>query len=271
MALSHENLIVYKRSLSFNAIIFGWIATWDRRHAICDQLERAAGSILENIAMASASYSGMKIKSIDYAIGSTLESAACLDLALVKKLINHEQHHIEKVELLEVMKMLVGLRRSWITMPNTLKEARGAYGDSPEALFNHEKMDIYQVSLELAWRFANSKHVNDLPLAMFQRLDELLTSILLNLAEGNGRFSNSDQQRFLGLSHEAVLKLSARLDLCSARGVLPAEVVTEWKVLLERVSTMNAALLGVLRNEEGSTTYATKLATKGARENVSLP
>ena len=52
MAFNHENLKVYQRTLSFNAKVSNWTGQWDRRHAIADQLFRAAGSMLENIAMA---------------------------------------------------------------------------------------------------------------------------------------------------------------------------------------------------------------------------
>ena len=79
MAFNHENLNVYRRTLPFNAKVSQWVGHWDTRHAIADQLSRAAGSILENIAMASAAFSAMKLRSLDYAIGSSLECAACLD------------------------------------------------------------------------------------------------------------------------------------------------------------------------------------------------
>jgi hypothetical protein len=60
MAFNHENLNVYQRLLPFNVKVTVWIGEWDSKHAICDQLSRAAGSMLENVAMASAAYSSMK-------------------------------------------------------------------------------------------------------------------------------------------------------------------------------------------------------------------
>ena len=78
---------------------------------------------------------------------------------------------------------------------------------------------------------------------MCRRLDELLTSMSLNVAEGNGRLSEAGQARFLGTSHESVVKLAARMDLCVAQGLLPATEVGEWKVLLERVSVMTLSMV----------------------------
>lgn len=96
---NHENLKVYQRTLPFNAKVSDWVGQWDGRHAVCDQLARAAGSMTENIAMASASYSAMKLRGLDYAIGSTLECAACLDLAGIKRLLDKASVALEKEEL----------------------------------------------------------------------------------------------------------------------------------------------------------------------------
>ena len=59
MAFNHEGLNVYQHLLPFNAKIGIWTGEWNGRHAICDQLSRAAGSMLENVAMASAAFSSM--------------------------------------------------------------------------------------------------------------------------------------------------------------------------------------------------------------------
>ena len=85
MPFNHEHLKVYQRTLPFNVKVGVWTAQWDSQHAICDQLSRAAGSMLENIALASVAYSAMKLRGLDYAIGSSLECAACLDLAGIKQ------------------------------------------------------------------------------------------------------------------------------------------------------------------------------------------
>ena len=89
-----------------------WTAQWDSKHALCDQLSRASGSMLENIAVASAAYSKMKLRGLDYAIGSSLECAACLDIAGIKQLLDMRSLHTEKEALSQILRMLVGLRKS---------------------------------------------------------------------------------------------------------------------------------------------------------------
>jgi four helix bundle protein len=281
MAFNHEKLRVYQRTLLFNTKVGAWLAQWDKKHAVCDQLARAAGSMLENIAMASAAYSAMKQRSLDYAIGSTLECAACLDLARVKRLIDGGFAQSEKEELSQIMRMLVGLRRSWSGAGQVVREELAEYGMGSrdgkddevfdkardkvweekddkvcdkardkvweeKILFHHERLDVYRVAIRIAEVFSSAEAVCRLSNPVFRRLDELLTSMVLNIAEGNGRFSDADQRRFLGTSHEAAIKLAARLDLCVSQNLLARREVDKWKDLLERVAGMTSGMIAKL-------------------------
>ena len=263
MAFNHEDLRVDQRALPFNVKVVVWTGQWDSKHAICDQLLRAAGSMLENMAMASAAYTSMKLRGLDYAIGSSLECAACLDLARIKRLLDPESVDAEKEELSQILRMLVGLRKSWASSAHVVREGSGEYSapgegvdkapdkardkDSGErALFHHETLDVYKVGMEVATAFASSEPVSRLSNSAFHRLDELFTSMVLNIAEGNGRFSDADQVRFLGTSHESAVKLAARLDLCVIQALLPGDEVVGWKALLERVSAMTAAMIAAV-------------------------
>jgi len=109
MAFNHENLNVYQRMLPFNVKVGIWTGEWDSKHAICDQLSRAAGSMLENVAMASAAYSSMKHRALDYAIGSSLECAGCLDLARIKRLLDAKGAYTEKEELSQILRVTQNL------------------------------------------------------------------------------------------------------------------------------------------------------------------
>ena len=255
MAFNHENLNVYQRLLPFNVKVGLWTGEWDNKHAICDQLSRAAASILENVAMASAAYSSMKHRALDYAIGSSLECAACLDLARIKRLLEVKRVYAEKEELSQILRMLVGLRKSWAACAGVVKEEWAEYGTGLGGeegcdkegkvmpLFHHETLDVYRVGLEAATALCASDAVSRLPKQAFRRLDELLTSMILNIAEGNGRFSDADQARFLGTSHESAIKLAARLDLCVTQNLIHQDEVGGWKTLLQRVSVMTASMI----------------------------
>jgi len=76
---------------------------------------------------------------------------------------NHEKLKVyQKEELSQILRMLVGLRRSWLTSPRVVRDERSEYGEVPVAggddgtrggdlgervLFNHEKLDVYRVSI----------------------------------------------------------------------------------------------------------------------------
>jgi four helix bundle protein len=260
MVFNHENLKVYQRTLPFNVKVGVWTAQWDSKHALCDQLSRAAGGMLESIAVASAAYSTMKLRGLDYAIGSSLECAACLDLAGIKQLLDLKSVHTEKEELSEILRMLVGLRKSWAqseslvredsveysTQRNGIDKARDNARDKEgraQPLLHHETLDVYRVGIEVATAICSSDAISRLPNPVFRRLDQLLASMILNIAEGNGRFSDADQARFLGTSHESAIKLAARLDLCVTQSLLPLDEIAAWKALLQRVSVMTSSMI----------------------------
>jgi four helix bundle protein len=73
------------------------LALRNKRHAVVDQLYRAAESIILNIAEAARlRHLDHKQQFFDYASGSALECAACLDIAVVKQLLLREIAAVEK-------------------------------------------------------------------------------------------------------------------------------------------------------------------------------
>jgi hypothetical protein len=70
-------------------------AGWGRRHAIVEHFRRAAESIVLNIAEGARLASGPdKARTLDYALGSTLECAACLDIATIKGRLEGERSFV---------------------------------------------------------------------------------------------------------------------------------------------------------------------------------
>jgi four helix bundle protein len=112
--LSHQKLKVYGKGLTVVASLARHSAGWDKRHALVEQLCRASESIVLNLAEGARLRSpSQKQQVLDYAVGSALECAACLDIAVIKQFLMPELATAEKRSLCEVVRMLVGLRRSW--------------------------------------------------------------------------------------------------------------------------------------------------------------
>src|SRR5687768_7211517 len=111
---THHKLKVYQKALECAGSAERISSGWARKHAFVDHFCRASDSIVLNIAEGARRPSGpAKVMTLDYAIGSALECAACLDIARVKGLLPVGDASAEKRQLLEKTRMLIGLRKSW--------------------------------------------------------------------------------------------------------------------------------------------------------------
>jgi len=113
MKFSHEKLIVYQRSLEFIELVNHIITSKKNTISAFNQLDRASTSIPLNIAEGTGKYTGKdKCRYYDIARGSALESAACLDVLLKRKMISAMVVEEGKNLLLEIVSMLIGLIKS---------------------------------------------------------------------------------------------------------------------------------------------------------------
>lgn len=94
-------------------------------------------------------------------------------------------------------------------------------------IFDHEKLDVYQVSIQaVAWTaelieggLGGCRH------PAISQLDRAITSIALNIAEGNGKRSVKDRCRYLDIARGSAFESAACLDVLVARGLVSAEDV----------------------------------------------
>jgi len=113
-------------------------------------------------------------------------------------------------------------------------------------MFHHEKLKVYQRALEFA---AWSQILIDSIAKKTTTRDQLARagdSIALNIAEGNGKFSQKDRARFFQIAHGSVLESAACLDLFVARGCCEDRAIIKGKVLLEEIVRMLFAMLDQL-------------------------
>jgi four helix bundle protein len=109
----HEKLSVYTKSISFIIIVNTLLDNISKQHAVHNQLERASTSIPLNIAEGNGKSSLRdRCRFLEIARGSALESAACLDVLEAKGLITPEQKDEAKMQLVEIVSMLIGLIKS---------------------------------------------------------------------------------------------------------------------------------------------------------------
>src|SRR2546422_1212797 len=191
---SHEKLHVYGRALDFAAQATLLSSSWEKKHSVVDHFLRAGESVVLNLAEgARLSFGPRKLINLDYALGSSLECAACLDVARVKGLLAERECRGQKRQLCEITKMLFGLRKAWSQSTMQLQEESGRDTSEDltatlERLFYHEGLDVYQVSLSFMGWFVFPSACSELGPA-FRPVDKAATSVILNIAEGNGRYA----------------------------------------------------------------------------------
>jgi len=237
----HEQLEVYGVALKFAAVADELLATWPSLLAVHGQFDRAIESVVTNLVKAAllrASDTG--IYSIECSLGSVLECAACLDVASTRRLVDVSRLHAAKALLRQIARMEVGLRSSW---ENGVREHPEAYAADSERYFLHESLDVYQRSLQVHEALDAIWQDGKIRGRYAKRVDELTTSLTLNIAEGNGRFSKVDHSKFLAIAEDAGTKLAAFLDLLASSSLVDVERA---KSYLRDVMAMLSGLRGYL-------------------------
>ena len=107
----HEKLKVYQSAIGFITWSTDLLIHVKARAAVKDQLDRASTSVPLNIAEGNGKFAIRdRCRFLDFARGSALECAACLDVLVAKKLLEEKAVRAGKEQLLEIVSMLVGKR-----------------------------------------------------------------------------------------------------------------------------------------------------------------
>jgi four helix bundle protein len=247
----HEHLRVYKASVAF--VVFGdsLLKLVEGKASACDHLSRAMEGIPLHIAHANNSWSAKeRITYLGHANGSVLECAGCLDVLVARRMSSTDQMVPGKELLRQVCGMLIVMQRS--AADRVREEVGDEYTTKGDLFFSHERLDVYRVALDfVAWVNALCVGVTGRQ-DLVDRLDKYSTGIVLNIAEGNGRFTPADHSRFLGIAHAAVVKSAATLDLAVARHLVEADNIREGRRMLERMAAMLTAMVRGMRNSSSN-------------------
>ena len=132
-------------------------------------------------------------------------------------------------------------------------------------MFDHEKLRVYQEALAFAsWtetvleRAKKSSPLHD-------QLDRARTSILLNIAEGNGRFTSADRCRFFDMARGSVLECAACLDLLAVKKLIDQKELFVSKAALEKIVSM---LVGLIRSNSADRLHETPVSYRVGRKRV---
>jgi four helix bundle protein len=124
--------------------------------------------------------------------------------------------------------------------------------------FDHEKLDVYRESIAFCGWAGELLATITARASVKDQLDRASTSIPLNIAEGNGKFSDRDRARFLEIARGSALECAACLDVMLGRALVTEESISARKEQLSRIVQMLMAMLrkfsgraDCLREDEG--------------------
>jgi four helix bundle protein len=125
--------------------------------------------------------------------------------------------------------------------------------------FDHEKLDVYNKSIAFCGWVGEFLETVTARAAAKDQLDRASTSVPLNIAEGNGKFSAADRARFFEIARGSAVECAACLDVLVVRKLADPAAIDLQKEKLVKIVQMLVGLLrkfsdraGVLREENGS-------------------
>ena len=102
--------------------------------------------------------------------------------------------------------------------PN-LYHIHNRYEDLKMIHFSHEKLNVYHEGLSfIKWLYTFSENIK-IKGNLFNQLDRAANSIVLNIAEENGKFTPADRCKFFDIAKGSSFECAAALDILIAQKV----------------------------------------------------
>jgi four helix bundle protein len=112
-----------------------------------------------------------------------------------------------------------------------------------EPLFDHEKLDVYRLSIEyVAASYENAKALRGANRHIRDQWLRAAQSIPLNIAEGNGKQNLKDKNRYFQIARGSALECAAVHDILATFAVLE-EANRQGKSQLKRIVSMLTRLI----------------------------
>src|SRR5436190_19777363 len=111
--------------------------------------------------------------------------------------------------------------------------------------FDHEKLDVYQEAIGFCGWVGEFPSAISAKAAAKDQLHRASTSLPLNIAEGNGKFSDKDRFRFFEMARGCALECAACLDVLLVRKLANQDQVILAKERLARILQILVCLLHI--------------------------
>ena len=115
-------------------------------------------------------------------------------------------------------------------------------------IFDHERLTVYQKAIDfISWLHPVLENMPKRN-AVYDQLDRASTSIALNIAEGNGKFTPRDRCRFFDIARGSALECASALDVLAAKAVVEEAEIIDGKELLKEIVSM---IVGLIKSQPG--------------------
>jgi four helix bundle protein len=109
----------------------------------------------------------------------------------------------------------------------------------------HEQLDVYRLSLVyIDWVYGKVARLHGIHRPARDQWIRASQSIPLNIAEGNGKASNSDRRRYFEIARGSVLECAAIQDVLVVGRALHESESLDQKIILDRMAIMLSRLGG---------------------------
>ena len=137
-----------------------------------------------------------------------------------------------------------------------------------KARFDHEKLRVYQAAVKFSgWAGMLVESLNG-KLAVKEQLDRASTSVVLNIAEGNGKRSHRDRCRFLDIARGSAVECAACLDVLAVRGKIDESTIDARKDQLVGIVSMIAGLISRFGGNDSSSSVKEEQSAYGSEDFI---
>lgn len=119
-----------------------------------------------------------------------------------------------------------------------------------KVLFDHEKLNVYQNALDFAGWVDKKILPGKKKLGVYGQIDRASTSIPLNIAEGNGKYSSKDRCRYFDIAMGSALECASCLDVLHRKNLLESIIKDEGK---EKLRVIVSMLIGLIKSNSNRT------------------
>jgi len=113
---------------------------------------------------------------------------------------------------------------------------------SNKIFFDHENLVVYQKSLEVV-AFIDTIFDKIKNGSMKNQLERASSSIPMNIAEGNGKFTSKDRCKYFDIARGSALECASGLDVLYIRKLIDEDEVIKGKSQLREVVSMLVGLI----------------------------